>query len=85
MELGGRIATASVRTGFAMTGFLQGVRWYAKRSGILFRIPLLLHIIFFAFSVRYEDIAAGGGRRLGQLDQPGLGIEVGGEGGGQGG
>ena len=27
MELGGRIATASVRTGFAMTGFLQGVRW----------------------------------------------------------
>ena len=30
---GGRIATASVRTGFAMTGFLQEVRWDGGTHG----------------------------------------------------
>ena len=28
-----RIATASVRTGFAMTRFLQGVQWAGDRKG----------------------------------------------------
>ena len=32
MELGGRIATASVRTGFAMTGFLQGGAVVCKKE-----------------------------------------------------
>ena len=54
MELGGRIATASVRTGFAMTGFLQGVRWYAKRSGILleYRSFYTLYFLLFQFVMR---------------------------------
>ena len=33
MGCGMRIATASVRTGFAMTGFLQGVRGAGDRKG----------------------------------------------------
>lgn len=55
-----------------------------QKGAAFFRGTLLLFTVYL-FLVRYNHIAAGGGRRLGQLDQPGLGIEIGGEGGGQGG
>ena len=44
-----RIATAGVRTGFAMTGFLQGVRYKAGRRGVVIPPYILFFISFLIF------------------------------------
>ena len=48
-----RIATAGVRTGFALTGFLQGVRYKAGRRGVVIP-PCILFFISLSIFIFWE-------------------------------